>query len=107
MVSPIAFGRLGPQHFNLLYMVFDIFICFNVSDHSLELLFIWFAQEVVLCGRIACEGLEGKLNERSLLLEGRASAGGASTRLSVSECPAVSVFPGLPLLGGDETTRVI
>lgn len=51
--------------------------------------------EVVLCGRIACEGLEGKLNERSLLLEGsRASSGGASVRLSVVECPAVTAFPG-------------
>merc|ERR1719197_1991358 len=51
--------------------------------------------EVVLCGRIACEGLEGRLNERSLLLEGsRASSGGASMRLHVNECPAVAVFPG-------------
>lgn len=51
--------------------------------------------EVILCGRIACEGLEGRLNERSLLLEGsRASSGGASVRLNVTECPSVAAFPG-------------
>jgi len=52
--------------------------------------------EVVLCGRIVCEGLEGRLNERSLLLEGsRASAGaGARVQLNVAECKQLSVFPG-------------
>eukprot|EP00928_Gymnodinium_smaydae_P062522 TRINITY_DN4636_c0_g1_i1.p1 TRINITY_DN4636_c0_g1~~TRINITY_DN4636_c0_g1_i1.p1 ORF type:complete len:680 (-),score=176.68 TRINITY_DN4636_c0_g1_i1:321-2219(-) len=51
-------------------------------------------QEVVLCGRIACEGLEGKLNERAILLEGSRASGNASMRLVVSECPAFAAFPG-------------
>jgi len=52
-------------------------------------------QEVMLCGRIACEGLEGKLNERSLLLEGtKASSNGARVQLNVAECPRIAAFPG-------------
>jgi len=48
--------------------------------------------EVVLCGRVACEGLEGKLNERSILLEG--SRASTSVRLSLTECRALAAFPG-------------
>lgn len=51
--------------------------------------------EVVLCGRIACEGLDGKLNERSILLEGsRASVGGVAVHLNVADCASVAAFPG-------------
>jgi len=51
--------------------------------------------EVVLCGRILCEGLEGRLNERAMLLEGsRSSAKGMRVQLNVSGCPSVSAFPG-------------
>jgi DNA polymerase alpha subunit B len=51
--------------------------------------------EAVLCGRVVCEGLEGRLNERSILLEGsRASSMGARVQLSVQGCPHVAAFPG-------------
>jgi len=51
--------------------------------------------EVVLCGRIVCEGLEGRLNERSILLEGSvASSRGARMRLDAAECERVAAFPG-------------
>lgn len=51
--------------------------------------------EVVLCGRIVCEGLEGRLNERSILLEGsRASSNGARVNLSLASCKHVAAFPG-------------
>lgn len=51
--------------------------------------------EVVLCGRIWCEGLEGRLNERAMLLEGtRASSRGMRVQLNVSGCPQVAAFPG-------------
>jgi len=52
-------------------------------------------QETVLVGRIVCEGLDGKLNERSILLEGsRASSKGARVQLNVAECPQIAAFPG-------------
>lgn len=51
--------------------------------------------EMILCGRILCEGLEGRLNESSILLEGsRASAFGARVHLNVGQCPKVTVVPG-------------
>ncbi|CAE8639127.1 unnamed protein product, partial [Polarella glacialis] len=51
--------------------------------------------ETVLCGRIVCEGLEGRLNERSMLLEGsRASSNGARVQLNVAECQRLAAFPG-------------
>jgi len=51
--------------------------------------------QVVLCGRVLCEGLEGRLNERSMLLEGsRASANGARVQLNVAECKEIAAFPG-------------
>lgn len=51
--------------------------------------------EVVLCGRIVCEGLEGRLNERSMLLEGsQVSANGARVQLNVAECRQVAAFTG-------------
>merc|ERR1719343_378854 len=50
--------------------------------------------EAILCGRIICEGLEGRLNERSMILEGsRASARGARVQLNASSCPNVAAFP--------------
>merc|ERR1719253_223944 len=52
-------------------------------------------QETGLVGRIVCEGLDGKLNERSILLEGsRASSKGARVQLNVAECPQIAAFPG-------------
>merc|ERR1719410_1380497 len=51
--------------------------------------------EAILCGRIVCEGLEGRLNERSILLEGSvASSRGARVRLDAAECERVAAFPG-------------
>jgi len=51
--------------------------------------------EVVLSGRIVCEGLEGRLNEKSMLLEGSvASSRGARVRLDAAECERVAAFPG-------------
>mmetsp|Transcript_49855 Transcript_49855/g.115785 ORF Transcript_49855/g.115785 Transcript_49855/m.115785 type:complete len:646 (-) Transcript_49855:95-2032(-) len=62
--------------------------------------------EVVLCGRLLCEGLEGRLNERSLLLEGSraaaaaavasgaGSAGSVRVQLNVAECKQIAAFPG-------------
>ncbi|CAK0868470.1 unnamed protein product, partial [Prorocentrum cordatum] len=51
--------------------------------------------EVAMCGRIVCEGLDGRLNERSLLLEGsRAAAKGARVQLSVADCASLAAFPG-------------
>lgn len=47
--------------------------------------------EVALCGRIACESLEGRLNERALLLEGRQ---GSSMLLNTAACSQVQAFPG-------------
>eukprot|EP00747_Dinoflagellata_sp_TGD_P164633 gnl/TRDRNA2_/TRDRNA2_184826_c0_seq1.p1 gnl/TRDRNA2_/TRDRNA2_184826_c0~~gnl/TRDRNA2_/TRDRNA2_184826_c0_seq1.p1 ORF type:complete len:621 (+),score=103.70 gnl/TRDRNA2_/TRDRNA2_184826_c0_seq1:52-1914(+) len=63
--------------------------------------------EVVLCGRIQCEGVDGKLNERSMLLEGsRASSNGTRIQLDVSDCPRVAAFPGqiVSLLGRSGAT---
>jgi DNA polymerase alpha subunit B len=51
--------------------------------------------DTLLCGRLACEGLEGRFNERSMLLEGsRASASGARVQLNVAECSQFAAFPG-------------
>lgn len=51
--------------------------------------------EVVLCGRIVCESLEGKLNERSIMLEGsKATSNCAKVQLNISSCPQVAAFPG-------------
>lgn len=48
-----------------------------------------------MCGRIVCEGLDGRLNERSMLLEGsQASANGARVQLSVADCESLAAFPG-------------
>mmetsp|Transcript_81001 Transcript_81001/g.234865 ORF Transcript_81001/g.234865 Transcript_81001/m.234865 type:complete len:635 (+) Transcript_81001:82-1986(+) len=51
--------------------------------------------EVVIVGRIVCEGLEGRLNERSMLLEG-SRGGGRNVRvqLNVACCPELVAFPG-------------
>lgn len=51
--------------------------------------------ESILCGRVVCEGLAGRLNERSMLLEGsRASSNGARIQLNVAECQLLAAFPG-------------
>lgn len=51
--------------------------------------------ETFICGRILCEGLEGRLNERSILLEGSHASGSISrVQLNVAECPKVAAFPG-------------
>lgn len=51
--------------------------------------------EAILCGRVVCEGLEGKLNERSILIEGsRETAKGARMQLNVTACPSIAAFPG-------------
>lgn len=48
-----------------------------------------------MCGRILCEGLDGRLNERSMLLEGsQASSKGSRVQLSVADCKNVAAFPG-------------
>ncbi|CAE7593341.1 HCN2 [Symbiodinium pilosum] len=49
--------------------------------------------ESILCGRIACEGLEGRLNERSIMLEAH-SLSNAKVRLNISDCRQVAAFPG-------------
>jgi len=51
--------------------------------------------EVVLSGRVVCEGLEGRLNERSILLEGCRDDGSISrVQLNVGNCESVTAFPG-------------
>mmetsp|Transcript_18414 Transcript_18414/g.52841 ORF Transcript_18414/g.52841 Transcript_18414/m.52841 type:complete len:624 (-) Transcript_18414:216-2087(-) len=51
--------------------------------------------EVVLVGRIVCEGLEGRLNDRSMLLEGSGGNGRqARVQLNVTSCPTLAAFPG-------------
>jgi hypothetical protein len=50
--------------------------------------------EVVLCGRLVCEGLEGRLNERSILLEGSSSSRGARVNLNLASCSQLAAFPG-------------
>jgi len=51
--------------------------------------------ETFICGRILCEGLEGRLNERSILLEGSRASGSISrVQLNVAECPKIAAFPG-------------
>lgn len=51
--------------------------------------------ETVLCGRVVCEGLEGRLNERSILLQGsRAASRGATVQLNAAECQRLAAFPG-------------
>jgi hypothetical protein len=50
--------------------------------------------EVVLCGRLVCEGLEGRLNERSILLEGSSSSRGARVNLNLASCSHLAAFPG-------------
>mmetsp|Transcript_43202 Transcript_43202/g.78591 ORF Transcript_43202/g.78591 Transcript_43202/m.78591 type:complete len:597 (+) Transcript_43202:81-1871(+) len=49
--------------------------------------------EVVLVGHIVCDGLEGKLNERSLILQS-SSRRGCRVHLNVAGCPRLTVFPG-------------
>ena len=52
------------------------------------------ADEVVVVGRVCCEG-EGKLNLQSIFLEGsRASSNGMRVRLDLSPCPEFALFPG-------------
>mmetsp|Transcript_98020 Transcript_98020/g.204456 ORF Transcript_98020/g.204456 Transcript_98020/m.204456 type:complete len:651 (-) Transcript_98020:411-2363(-) len=63
--------------------------------------------EVALCGRVLCEGLEGRLNERSMLLEGQGGASkGARVQLNASGCPQLAAFPGqlVAVLGRTGTT---
>lgn len=63
--------------------------------------------EVVLCGRVLCEGLEGRLNERAMLLEGsRISSKATRVQLNVSGCQQIAVFPGqlVAVLGRSGTT---
>jgi len=51
--------------------------------------------EVVLVGRVVCEGLEGRLNERSILLEGcREDGSTLRTQLNVGNCEKITAFPG-------------
>lgn len=50
--------------------------------------------EVVVVGRVCCEG-EGKLNLQSIFLEGsRASSNGCRVRLDLSGCKEFALFPG-------------
>mmetsp|Transcript_55074 Transcript_55074/g.103242 ORF Transcript_55074/g.103242 Transcript_55074/m.103242 type:complete len:578 (+) Transcript_55074:69-1802(+) len=49
--------------------------------------------ESILCGRIACEGLEGRLNQNSIMLEGP-SALNSKVRLNIADCKQVAAFPG-------------
>ena len=63
--------------------------------------------DTVLCGRIVCEGLEGRLHERSMLLEGsRASGIGAKMQLNIAECKGIAAFPGqiVAVLGRSDMT---
>eukprot|EP00930_Biecheleria_cincta_P070356 TRINITY_DN5799_c0_g1_i1.p1 TRINITY_DN5799_c0_g1~~TRINITY_DN5799_c0_g1_i1.p1 ORF type:complete len:749 (+),score=108.20 TRINITY_DN5799_c0_g1_i1:97-2343(+) len=65
--------------------------------------------ETFICGRVLCEGLEGRLNERSILLEGsRASGKVARVQLNVAECPTIAAFPGqiIGVLGRSGMTGV-
>jgi len=51
--------------------------------------------EVILSGRVVCEGLEGRLNERSILLEGcRDDGSTARVQLNVGNCEKITAFPG-------------
>lgn len=51
--------------------------------------------EVALCGRLVCEGLEGRLNERSIILAGpRTSSNVARVHLNLGSCPNIAAFPG-------------
>lgn len=50
--------------------------------------------ETILCGRIACEGLDGRLNEQSMLLEGSTLAAGAKVQLNVANCQHLAAVPG-------------
>lgn len=51
--------------------------------------------EVAICGRIACEALDGKLNEHSMVIEGsRGSAHGARMQIASAQCPRLAAFPG-------------
>eukprot|EP00434_Breviolum_minutum_P027810 symbB.v1.2.024596.t1/scaffold2341.1/size81865/4 len=50
--------------------------------------------ETILCGRIACEGLEGRLNEHSMLLEGSTLAAAKQVQLNVANCNRVAAIPG-------------
>ena len=50
--------------------------------------------EVVVVGRVCCEG-EGKLNLQSIFLEGsRSSSNAMRVRLDLSSCPEFALFPG-------------
>lgn len=52
------------------------------------------SEEVVVVGRVCCEG-EGKLNLQSIFLEGsRASSNACRVRLDLSACPEFALFPG-------------
>mmetsp|Transcript_7218 Transcript_7218/g.11422 ORF Transcript_7218/g.11422 Transcript_7218/m.11422 type:complete len:595 (-) Transcript_7218:834-2618(-) len=54
------------------------------------------AEPVLVCGRICCEAPNGKLNAKSLLLEGsRIHSNGARVKMEVeSTLPVYSLFPG-------------
>jgi len=55
-------------------------------------------ERVLVGGRICCDGV-GRINAKSLLLEGtRDSSGGASIALDVSQLPRYSFFPGQTVL---------
>mmetsp|Transcript_35103 Transcript_35103/g.72151 ORF Transcript_35103/g.72151 Transcript_35103/m.72151 type:complete len:578 (-) Transcript_35103:87-1820(-) len=49
--------------------------------------------ESILFGRIACEGFEGRLNDRSIMLEGPSFAN-TKVRLNVADCKQIAAFPG-------------
>lgn len=52
------------------------------------------AEEVMIVGRVCCEG-EGKLNAQSIFLEGsRATSNACRVRLDLSACPHFALFPG-------------
>jgi len=68
------------------------------SVGSLEHVGVPHHERVRVGGRICCDGI-GRLNAKSLLLEGtRDSSGGATVALDVSQLPRYSFFPGQTVL---------
>ena len=51
-------------------------------------------EQVVVCGRICCESTQGRLNAKSLVLEGGHYDNGNRVKLDVSSMSSYSLFPG-------------
>ena len=61
---------------------------------QLDFIFLFLQEEVMVCGRICCDAM-GKLNSKSILLEGTMElSNGDRIKFDPSKLPNYSFFPG-------------